>query len=96
MMMYVAHVTYWDEDKEGLKTTHCFVPAVDYRDVTITLTEYFGENAIDKMELEAFSPEEIMVFDEDNDVECDIFNNAYRVLQEKVCWQENGFKWVVR
>ena len=83
-MLFTAHVRFYDEDSRELELNHLFVFAEDFSDVAYKVSEYYGENNIESVEIQAFSPDEMLVFQTDE--EETLFYDVKDSLGEKVIW----------
>lgn len=85
-MIFVAHVTYYFEGEDKVKNAHCFVPAEKYAEVVDYLTSFYGEEYIEEMTIESFSPSSLIEFEGDEQSEDELFFAVYNTLKEKVVW----------
>ena len=89
-MTFIAHVTYWAEFindcKGGYRNVSCFLVADNLRDATTYICDYYGEQYIEKLTLETFSPDQMLEFDDANVEEAATFNEIITQLNPKVVW----------
>ena len=82
-MTFVVAVSYYNDETSEKTTDFLFVFADTFKDATEKVTEYYGENQIDAIELQAFSPCDFLVFNEEDS---DIFFDVKKAIGNKVIW----------
>ena len=91
-MMYVAKVDFVDEfDDDGRRTRHTsalFIPGESYIDVMTRLAKFYGDNNIESVKLEMFSPDDFLEFGYSTSTleEMELFTEVERVIGDKVVW----------
>lgn len=85
-MIFKAEVRFIDEYDvtEGLKVAWLFVTADTMCEAVSKMSDYFGENDIDKIIIEPISPNELLLFENAEGLE--IFNKAVGYLEENSLW----------
>lgn len=82
-MMFTATVNYYNDDTMNVETEHLFVCADILKDVTEKISEFYGEDQIDSLEIAPFSPDDMLIFREEDS---SLFYEAKDVLGEEVVW----------
>lgn len=89
-MIYSVYVRYYNEyakesDKNdyGLVEVNCFVAGETINDVITTMTDYYGENEIDKISCEAISPDNFIEF---RGKDRKVFTMIENDIKENVMW----------
>lgn len=85
-MTFVACVKYWNAYVEKMKTVHCFLIAETFKDAMDYVCRFYGEEYIEAVSLEAFGPDQMLEFEEDNVDEYAIFKGIYNQLAPKQVW----------
>ena len=89
-MTFIAHVTYWAEFindcKGGYRNVSCFLIAENLPEATNYICDYYGEEFVEKLTLEVFSPDQMLEFDDANIEESAVFNEIITQLNPKVVW----------
>lgn len=89
-MTFVACVKYWNEYINnyvgGMETVHCFLVAETFKDAMDYVCRLYGEECIEAVSLEAFGPDQMLEFNEDNVEEYAMFNEIYNQLAPKQVW----------
>lgn len=82
-MMYIAKITVYDPDDNDMRKEQLFISGHDYSDVTDKLINYYGENELEDMFISLFSPDDFIVFDEEDK---HLFEIVKDKLEKKVVW----------
>lgn len=82
-MMFTATVNYYNDDTMGVDSEHLFVCADTFKDVTEKISEFYGEEQIDSLEIAPFSPYDMLIFREKDS---SLFYEVKDVLGEEVVW----------
>lgn len=89
-MIYSVYVRYYNEyakesDKNdyGLVEVSCFVAGETINDVITTMTDYYGENEIDKISCEAIGPDNFIEF---RGKDRKVFTMIENDIKENVVW----------
>ena len=89
-MTFIAHVSYWAEFlndcKGGYRDVSCFLVAENLCEATNYICDYYGDEFIEKLTLEAFGPDQMLEFDDANVEEYATFNEIITQLTPKVVW----------
>ena len=89
-MTFIAHVSYWCEyinsGKGGYKNTHCILVAENLHEAMDYICSYYGEEYIEQVTFEAFSPDQMLEFDEADVNEYATFCEIVSQLSPKVIW----------
>ena len=80
-MFFVAKIDYYEED--SIKHVATFVYEDSLSNAVESIAHYFGEGAIEKITIEPFSPDNLLVF-YDNDLP--IFFEAKEALAKDIIW----------
>lgn len=82
-MFFVAEIDYYEEDSDVIKHVGTFVYEDSLSNAVESIAHYFGEGAIEKITIEPFSPDNLLVFF-DNDLS--IFFKAKEALAKDILW----------
>ena len=82
-MIFIATVNYYNDDTMNVEPEHLFVCADTLKDVTEKISEFYGEDQIDSLEIAPFSPDDMLIFGEEEE---DLFYEVKNTLGEKVVW----------
>lgn len=82
-MMFTATVNYYNDDTMNVEIEHLFVCADTLKDVTEKVSEFYGEDQIDSLEIAPFSPDDMLIFREDYE---ELFYEVKNRLNEEVVW----------
>lgn len=82
-MMFTATVNYYNDDTMNVETEHLFVCADTFKDVTEKVSEFYGEDQIDSLEIASFSPDDMLIFNEEDE---DLFYDVRDQLAEQIVW----------
>lgn len=82
-MVFCFYVEFYDEFENRNKEVRGFIVGENFSETLNTLVKYYGEDAIEKVELEIFGPDAFLVFEEED---TDIFNTVKEHLKEKIIW----------
>lgn len=91
-MMYVAKVNFIDEfGDDGRRTRHTsalFITGKSYTHVMAQLAKFYGNDNIESVKLEPFSPDDFLEFDYSTSEleEMELFTEVERVIGDKVLW----------
>lgn len=85
-MVFKAEVRFIDEYDvaEDLQIAWLFVAADTMREAVSKMSDYFGEDCIDKITIEPISPNELLLFENAEGMR--IFNEAASYLEENTLW----------
>ena len=83
-MIFTAHVRFYDEDSREPELNHLFINAEDFSDTAYKVSEYYGEDNIESIDIQVFSPSEMLVFQTDE--EEILFYEVKDSLGEKIIW----------
>lgn len=83
-MLFVADVRFYNDcnDKEDLQ--HLFVCAEKFTDAVEQISGWYGEEAIDSIDIEVFSPDNMLIFKSGEDEE--LFFDVKDNLGKEVMW----------
>lgn len=83
-MVFAVDVNFYDdlEEKDGLN--HLFVCADDLSGVVEQVSGWYGENSIDSINIEVFSPDNMLIFKSGEDEE--LFFDVKDNLSKEVMW----------
>ena len=82
-MIFTATVNYYNDDTMNVEPEYLFVCADTLKDVTEKISEFYGEDQIDSLEIAPFSPDDMLIFREEEE---DLFYEVKDTLGEKVVW----------
>ena len=82
-MIFTASVSYYNDDTSNIDTDNLFVCADTLKDVAEKISEYYGEDQIDSLGIGPFSPDNMLVFDEEDE---SLFYDIKDQLGEKIIW----------
>lgn len=82
-MMFTATVNYYNDDTMNVETEHLFVCADTFKGVTEKVSEFYGEDQIDSLEIAPFSPDDMLIFNEEDE---DLFYDVRDQLAEQIVW----------
>lgn len=91
-MMYVAKVDFVDDfDDNGRRTRHTsalFITGKSYTHVMAQLAKFYGDDNIESVKLELFSPDNFLEFGYSTSKleEMELFTEVERVIGDKVFW----------
>ena len=83
-MLFAADVKFYCEHKEKDDLQHLFVCAEKFTDAVEQISGWYGEEAIESFYITAFSPDNMLVYETDED-ETLYYETKYS-LGEKVFW----------
>ncbi len=81
-MIYVGSVKFFDTDSLELGSEFSFIYGDTYSDALKTLVDYYGENDIYSVKIEACAPDNVLYFGNHGDE----FQEAMKFLEEEVLW----------
>ena len=82
-MIFVVELDWYNEDTLGIEPNKLFVFAKTFAEVVERLSEYYGEDEIDRIEIKPFSPDNFLAFSE---IDTELFYRVRDQLGEKVIW----------
>ena len=82
-MMYIAKIDWYYEGDDTTEQYHIFVPAGSYVEAMEKLVSHFGELEIVRISLESFSPDNMLIFNQD---EAALFDEVVHTLSEDIVW----------
>lgn len=83
-MFFTADVRHYNEVIEKEDLHHLFVCAKSLVEATEQITGWYGEECIDSINITAFSPYDMLIFESDGDEM--LYFNVKDSLGEKVIW----------
>lgn len=81
--MYKVHIKFYDDYNSVVVKNYLFVAADGIKNTVEQLEAYYGVNNIEKVTIEPFSPDNMLIFEED---EKELFNIVSNTLSKKVVW----------
>ena len=82
-MIFTATVNYYNDDTMNVEPNHLFICADTLKDVAEKVSEFYGEDQIDSLEIIPFSPDDMLIFREENE---ELFYEVREALSEEVVW----------
>ena len=82
-MIFTVTVNYYNDNTTKLEANHLFVFADTLKDVAEKVSEYYGEDQIDLLEIVPYSPDDFIIFDEEDE---HLFYEIKDCLCEKIIW----------
>lgn len=83
-MLFAADVRFYCEYKEKDDLQHLFVYAEKFTDAIEQISGWYGEEAIESINITAFSPLDMLVYETDEDET--LYHETKVSLGEKVVW----------
>lgn len=85
-MVYITHVQFYDDYDNISKNTNCFVYADTYVEAVEKMARFYGNDYIENIEVEVFSPDDFLEFQTDDIKEIDLFTEIKLRLSDRVIW----------
>ena len=83
-MIYIGRLKWFDKEENDSRQLGIFVRGDNYADVMETVADYYGDYEIETITLEAFSPDNLIEFDLNEDEE--LYSQVVNRLGERVVW----------
>jgi hypothetical protein len=83
-MLFAADVRFYCEYKEKDDLQHLFVCAEKFTDAIEQISGWYGEEAIESIDIEAFGPDNMLIFKSGEDEE--LFFDVKDSLSKEVIW----------
>lgn len=84
--MFKVYIEHYDRDEQKMIKESGFVSAENYMGALEKIVQYYGDEDIECVRLDAFSPDSMLMFDVDNGYEKALFNSVDSILADKVVW----------
>ena len=83
-MIYAGSVKFYDVDSLKLESEFSFIYGDTYSDALETLVDYYGEEEIYSVKIEACAPDNVLYFGNHKEE----FQETMKFLEEEVLWQQ--------
>ena len=82
-MIYEVKVEHYEEWDEKMVKSSMFVCADTIVEVAQQVSDYYGEECLESIEVRPFSPDNFLIFDEQNK---ELFTTVRDTLEREVVW----------
>lgn len=85
-MIYITELKFWDEYENQHVRVKSFVTANNIKDAADKVINYYGEDPIEKLSFEPFSPDDFLEFRVDNPEEEELFEKVRKRIGDEIIW----------
>lgn len=82
-MIFIVKVEHYEEWDEKIKSSSMFVCADSIVEAVQQVSDYYGENTLESVDVRPFSPDNFLVFTEEDE---ELFNTVKRHLEGDIIW----------
>ena len=82
-MIYVAYIERYEEWDQKMVTANLFVTANTLAEAIHKLSDYYGEEYLERVDIKSFSPDDFLVF---KDEDTELFDMVKSKLEPDIIW----------
>lgn len=84
--MFKVYIEHYDRDEQKTIKESGFVSAENYMEALEKIVRYYGDEDIECVRLDVFSPDPMLMFDAEDEYEKVLFDEISSILADKVVW----------